>query len=184
MWWVAANGRHLSNVFLPDGSFTARGYRGHFLLVVPQWDLVVVHRFDTFSPEGRVTKAEFGYLVRLILAAGPDALHEAIPDRDDSVALGETELGRLVGQYSLSQCTDAPPGLTPPQEVSIELYGGDLVAVVPGQVFAVLVPVTPTRLLSGEDESDYVELELDGDRVRSATFVLDGTVTMVYVPRE
>jgi hypothetical protein len=68
--------------------------------------------------------------------------------------------------------------------VSIELYGGNLVAMVPGQTFVVLVPVTPTRFLSGEDESDYAELELDGDRVKSATFVLDDTVTMVYRPQE
>jgi hypothetical protein len=68
--------------------------------------------------------------------------------------------------------------------VSIELYGGNLIAMVPGQVFLVLVPVTPTRFLSGQDQSDRAELELDSDRVKSATFVLDGTVTMVYVPSE
>ena len=109
---------------------------------------------------------------------------QGITDRDDGVGLSETDLARLVGRYSLSQCAGTPPGFTPPQEVGVELYGGDLIAMVPGQVFIVLTPVTPTRFLSAEDESDWVELELDGDKVKSATFVLDGTARMVYVPKE
>jgi hypothetical protein len=56
--------------------------------------------------------------------------------------------------------------------------------VVPGQVFVVLVPVTPIRFLSGENEADHAEVEIDGDRVKSATFVLDDTITMVYEPKE
>jgi CubicO group peptidase (beta-lactamase class C family) len=184
MWWVAVDGRHLFNVTLPDGSFSAHGYRGHFVLVVPQWDLVIVHRFDTFRPQGQVSGPEFGYLVRLILAAGPEALHEGIPDTSDSIELSETELARLVGQYTLSHCTGAPPGFTPPQEASIELYGEDLVIVVPGQVFIVLVPVTPTRFRFATDEQDSMEIKGDGDRIESVTIVLDDTVKMVYRPKE
>ncbi len=184
MWWVASNGRHLFNVVVPDGSFAAKGYRGHFLLVVPRWDLVIVHRFDTFSPEGQVSDVEFGFLVRLILAAAPEALREGIPDTGDRVELSEMELSRLVGQYTLSRCTDCPQGFTPPQEASIELYGEDLVVVAPGEVSIVLIPVTPIRFVSGEDEADYAEVEVDGDRVRSVAFVLNGAVTMVYTPKE
>jgi hypothetical protein len=183
MWWVAADGRHLVNVNVPDGSFSAHGYRGHFLLVVPQWDLVIVHRFDTFSPEGQVSGAEFGYLVRLILAAGPHPLPEGVPNTGDGVELSEAEIAGLVGRYTLSGTTGAPPGFTPPQEVSVERYGEDIVAAVPGQVLIVLVPVTRTHLRSTTDES-YAEIETDGHTVESVTFVVDDTIAMVYRPLE
>ena len=71
MWWVAANGKFYPNVTLPDGSFAASGHRGHKVLVIPQWDLVIVHRVNTFEEEGSVSSAEFGRLVSLILAARP-----------------------------------------------------------------------------------------------------------------
>jgi len=71
MWWVAANGKFYPNVILPDGAFSASGYRGHKLLVVPQWDLVIVHRINTFEKKGSVSSAGFGRLVSLILAAWP-----------------------------------------------------------------------------------------------------------------
>jgi hypothetical protein len=183
MWWVAADGRHLVNVNVPDGSFSAHGYRGHFLLVVPQWDLVIVHRFDTFSPEGQVSGAEFGYLVRLILAAGPDPLPVAVPDTEDGVELSDAEIARLLGRYTLTDCTGALPGFTPPQEVSVDRYGEDIVVSVPGQALIVLVPVTPTRLRSTTDDS-YAEIEMDGDTVESVTFVVDDTIAMVYRPAE
>ena len=71
MWWVAANGKFYPNVTLPDGAFSASGYRGHKVLVIPQWDLVIVHRVNTFEEGGSVSSAEFGRLVSLILAARP-----------------------------------------------------------------------------------------------------------------
>ena len=69
MWWVGANGKFYPEVTLPDGSFAAHGYRGHKVLVVPQWDLVIVHRVDTFEAEGSVSTTNFGKLVKLILNA-------------------------------------------------------------------------------------------------------------------
>jgi N-acyl-D-amino-acid deacylase len=69
MWWVSANGKFYPNVSLPDGSFAAHGYRGHKILVVPEWDLVIVHRVDTFKREGSVGSGDFGKLLDLVLAA-------------------------------------------------------------------------------------------------------------------
>lgn len=69
MWWVAADGRHVPGVSLPDGAYSARGAGGHYILVVPDYDLVVVHRVNTDGPGPRVSGQEFGELVRLILAA-------------------------------------------------------------------------------------------------------------------
>ena len=69
LWWVAVGGRHLPGVTMPDGSYSARGAGGHYILVVPAYDLVIVHRVNTDIPDRQVTGAEFGRLVGLILQA-------------------------------------------------------------------------------------------------------------------
>ncbi len=69
LWWVAVDGRHLPGVTLPAGSYSARGAGGHYILVVPAYDLVIVHRVNTDIPGRQVTAAEFGQLVQRILAA-------------------------------------------------------------------------------------------------------------------
>jgi CubicO group peptidase (beta-lactamase class C family) len=80
LWWVADNGVHLPGLDLP-GAFSARGAGGHYLLVIPERRLVIVHRGDN-EPESyaiadvsaaalrpSVTEAQFAELVRLILLA-------------------------------------------------------------------------------------------------------------------
>ena len=47
MWWIAVDGRHFANVNIPDGSYSARGYGGQYLIVIPDMDLVIVHRANT-----------------------------------------------------------------------------------------------------------------------------------------
>ena len=74
MWWVTRHHNkfpHLPNVQLPEGSYSARGWGGHYLLILPSDDLVICHRVNTFRTgmDGRVGRGEFGKLVRLILAA-------------------------------------------------------------------------------------------------------------------
>jgi len=69
MWWVAANGRHLPGVSIPDGSYSARGAGGHYILVIPAYDLVIVHRVNTDIEGASVSGEEFGKLVKLILEA-------------------------------------------------------------------------------------------------------------------
>lgn len=72
MWWTGLYDRHLEGVDLPRGSYSARGAGGHYLLVVPAWDLVIVHRVDTDDKNGRrVDRAQFGTLVRRIIEAMP-----------------------------------------------------------------------------------------------------------------
>lgn len=71
MWWVAANGNHFPNVEVKDGAFSARGVGGHFLVVMPDRDLVVVHRVNTDEDGREVTTAQFGTLLRLLLDAQP-----------------------------------------------------------------------------------------------------------------
>jgi len=69
LWWVAVNGNHYPNVELPDGSFSAWGAGGHFIAVIPAFNVVVVHRVNTDDPAKKVTLDQFGKLLRLILAA-------------------------------------------------------------------------------------------------------------------
>ena len=69
LWWVAVDGRHFPDVTLADGSYSARGAGGHFIVVIPARKLVVVHRVNTDLPGRGVAAVEFGRLLRLILEA-------------------------------------------------------------------------------------------------------------------
>jgi CubicO group peptidase (beta-lactamase class C family) len=69
LWWVAVNGKHFPNVELKDGAYSARGSGGHYIVVLPDIDLVVVHRVDTDIRSERVSADEFGRLLGLILDA-------------------------------------------------------------------------------------------------------------------
>lgn len=71
MWWVAVDGKHFPGVTLPQRSYSARGFRGHYLVVIPEWDLVVCHRVNTFQNGTSVSKADFGKLLAMILRARP-----------------------------------------------------------------------------------------------------------------
>jgi CubicO group peptidase (beta-lactamase class C family) len=73
MWWVVREDNkfpHLPGVTLPEGSYSARGAGGHYLLIIPSRNMVIVHRVNTDIRSNRVAKAEFGTLVQMILAAG------------------------------------------------------------------------------------------------------------------
>jgi CubicO group peptidase (beta-lactamase class C family) len=80
LWWVEYGGVHFPEVSIP-GMFSARGVGGHYLLIIPSLDLVIVHRVNN-EPSAKdsrtvaemtdrefVNKAQFGHLVKLILDA-------------------------------------------------------------------------------------------------------------------
>ncbi len=72
MWWVAKDYNkfpHLPGVDVKEGAFSARGAGGHYLLIIPEYDMVLVHRVNTDIDNNRVEKEEFGKLVKLILDA-------------------------------------------------------------------------------------------------------------------
>jgi CubicO group peptidase (beta-lactamase class C family) len=69
LWRVAVNGNHYPKVEVPDGSFSAWGAGGHFIAVIPAYNIVVVHRVNTDDPAKKVTLEQFGELLRLILTA-------------------------------------------------------------------------------------------------------------------
>jgi CubicO group peptidase (beta-lactamase class C family) len=69
LWWVAVGGRHLPGIQLEDGSYSARGAGGHYIVVIPRRALVIVHRVNTDLPGAGVGGEDFGRLVQLILDA-------------------------------------------------------------------------------------------------------------------
>ncbi|HUA61141.1 MAG TPA: serine hydrolase [Verrucomicrobiae bacterium] len=68
LWWIAANGKHIPNVTLEDGAFSAEGVGGNYILVIPSRKLVIVHRVITANHHA-VKSGDFGQLVAQILAA-------------------------------------------------------------------------------------------------------------------
>lgn len=72
MWWVVKKNNkypHYPNVDIPEGSYSARGRGGHHMLVIPEYNMVVVHRVDTFKEGNTVSKEDFGRLAKLIFEA-------------------------------------------------------------------------------------------------------------------
>ena len=72
MWWVAKDHNkfpHLPNVKLKEGIYSARGMGGHFVVVIPEYDMVFVHRVNTFLPENSVSSKDVGTLLNMILVA-------------------------------------------------------------------------------------------------------------------
>jgi CubicO group peptidase (beta-lactamase class C family) len=72
LWWISVDGRHLPNWKAPEGTYSARGAGGHYILILPSHDLVLVHRVNTDVRGREVASADFGKLVALILQARRD----------------------------------------------------------------------------------------------------------------
>jgi CubicO group peptidase (beta-lactamase class C family) len=69
LWSTALNGDFIPFVDLGDDAFGVEGSHGHFLIVAPALNLVIVHRCADDSGSRDVTRAEFGHLLELILSA-------------------------------------------------------------------------------------------------------------------
>jgi CubicO group peptidase (beta-lactamase class C family) len=71
MWWVAVDGKQYPSVDLREGAYSAHGYGGHFIVVIPHFNMVVVHRNDTERAgpdlDNEKIMARFGALLKLIL---------------------------------------------------------------------------------------------------------------------
>ncbi|MDZ4852369.1 MAG: serine hydrolase [Pirellulaceae bacterium] len=100
MWWVAADGKHFPNATLPDGSFSARGVGGQYLLVIPAWNIVICHRVNTFLPDKKVSKDDFGKLLSLIFAARPT---DAQQSRQQSLELPSKASTTVVERADLQE---------------------------------------------------------------------------------
>lgn len=72
MWWVARNYNkfpHFNGVTLPESTYSARGAGGHYLVIIPEYDMIIVHRVDTDIPNNRISAKDFNTLLQMILDA-------------------------------------------------------------------------------------------------------------------
>jgi CubicO group peptidase (beta-lactamase class C family) len=67
MWWIVRDGIHFPGAIMPPG-YSALGFGGHVMTVLPQKDLVLVHRVDTDAKHA-VSSLQIGRLFEAILAA-------------------------------------------------------------------------------------------------------------------
>ena len=71
MWWVARKHNkypHLYGADIPNGSYSARGAGGHYVMIIPDYDMVIVHRVNT-DERNSVSTTEAGKLFQLIMDA-------------------------------------------------------------------------------------------------------------------
>ncbi len=68
MWFVGLDRTHVSTKLLGHTRFAAIGSGGQEMIVVPEWDLVIVHNVDNErSPDSNVTDPQLGQLVKMIV---------------------------------------------------------------------------------------------------------------------
>jgi CubicO group peptidase (beta-lactamase class C family) len=66
LWWVAAD----DNGVVPAGTFTAFGFGGNYLTVIPARETMVVSLVDTRSPSFKAVSGEaYNELLRIIVDA-------------------------------------------------------------------------------------------------------------------
>ncbi len=78
-----------------------------------------------------------------------------------SIALSEDDLKKYIGKYELK---------TPPLEISVEMVGGKLKGVIPGQPIATFVPVAANRfkvVVDGVPAEIFAQFEMDGAKPKS-----------------
>ncbi|MGH9941412.1 MAG: serine hydrolase [Pyrinomonadaceae bacterium] len=92
-----------------------------------------------------------------------------------AVSLSEAELKKFAGKYA-SQA--------PPVELSLEMVGGKLKAVVPGQPVYDLVPVAATRFsIVGAPDGFFVQFEMAEGKPKSLTMVQGSGPSLVLLPK-
>jgi hypothetical protein len=92
-----------------------------------------------------------------------------------NVAIGEAELKKFTGQYELK---------SPPLEVSVELIGGKLKAVIPGQPVATLAAVSTDRFtVEGAPVSIFVQFKLAGEKVSAMIIEQGSNPPLTFTPK-
>ena len=92
-----------------------------------------------------------------------------------SVAIDEAELKKFTGRYELK---------SPPLEVSIELLGGKLKAVLPGQPVATLAAVSADRFtVEGAPVNIFVQFKLAGGKVSAMVIEQGSNPPLTFIPK-
>ncbi len=116
--------------------------------------------------------------VTLNLPGVADYPFKRAPESADAaaVSMSEEELKKFAGKYESK---------TPPIEVSLELVGGKLKAVVPGQPVYDLVPVAPSRFrIGGAPDGFFIQFEMAEAKPKSLTFLQGSGPSLVLLPKQ
>jgi len=101
------------------------------------------------------------------------------PEKTETVAgitLGEADLQKFVGKYALE---------APPLEISIELVGNNLKAMVPGQPVYTLVPLTANRFrIEGAPEGFFAQFEMSEGKPKSLTLIQGSRPSITLLARQ
>jgi len=116
MWWTGEKDGVFPNVTIDGEVYWAWGYNAHMVIVIPDRDLVIVHREDTDQANPpTITEAQLGALLWLLLdAAGMENIGDPLSFIDLAQGLHMTA----------EELNEVLPGSTLWQEESI----GELVA--------------------------------------------------------
>jgi len=110
----------------------------------------------TLNPQGKIEGMKVEELADFTRA----------PEKTEAVAgptLSEADLKKFVGKYAME---------SPPVEISIEMVGNRLKAIVPGQPVYTLVPVAANRFgLEGAPEGFLVQFDMAGGKPKSLTLM-------------
>jgi CubicO group peptidase (beta-lactamase class C family) len=118
--------------------------------------------------EARVTLADMGSL--------DFKRDEAASDPTPTITLSEAELRKFAGSYELK---------SPPIEINIEMVGGKLKVLLPGQPIYSLAPVKPTRFkLEGAPAAIFVEFEMDKGKVKGLKVEQPGAPVLTLSPKK
>jgi len=93
-----------------------------------------------------------------------------------AVSLSDEELKKFAGKYELK---------TPPVEVSVEIVGGKLKAMVPGQPVYTLVPVAANRFsIEGAPAGFFIQFEMTEGKVKSLTLIQGSGPSITLLPKQ
>ena len=102
---------------------------------------------------------------------GPDPA-----DTSAGITMSEAELSRFAGKYAMT---------APPIEVSLEMVGGQLKAMVPGQPVLSLVPLSATRFrIDGAPAGFFVQFEMGDGKPKSMTIEQGPTMSFKLLPKQ
>ena len=174
MWWTGVKGGLFPHVKVKEHSFSASGYRGHKLIVLPYRNLLIVHRVDTDRGNVDINNRQIGRLLWLILDAA-----------------GETRIGEAT-------FIEAAKGVRVTADKLQETLGGGTIrrrGVVEGSGESYVVSIFPdgtmTYVVDGElrdtgkwwfegDKYCHRWKKLEGGKKACLYLVLDGTTVQVF----
>jgi len=124
----------------------------------------------TLNARGKVEEMKLPDL-QIGFKRGPDPV-----DTSAAVKLSEADLSKFAGKYEAK---------IPPIEISIEMAGGLLKAVLPGQPVYTLTPVSPFRFrIEGAPAGFFAQFEMASGKVKSLTIEQGPGASFTLMPKQ